>query len=214
VTGKIFYVINHRKKFIEINADDSILNDMNETEIRVYYTDEEVSSAGIDKASLRLYYYNSTSNLWEIYDAPFGGVDIVNNYVWAITNHFSIWVVFGNTVTNNINNNNGGSSGIVRKNNDTKKLADEKLTIPAKDEEQNNNKPTEIMNLDNQQNNNAKITGGVIGTLTISGFIFVLAFIFALVGAAVTVNFVRKRKARRYVGDITLGNNTEALEGY
>ncbi len=82
-------------KVIEIIADEEIEDAMNETVLKVYYTDSEVSAKNVNEASLRLYFYNDTLDEWVIYDDLVGGVDTVQNYVWAITDHFSIWDVFG-----------------------------------------------------------------------------------------------------------------------
>jgi hypothetical protein len=81
-------------KFVEITAP-LLLGNMNSVLIKLSYTDAEVAAAGIDESTLRLYYYNTATSAWDIFDAPNGGVDTVNNYVWAITNHFSAYGAFG-----------------------------------------------------------------------------------------------------------------------
>jgi hypothetical protein len=86
-------------KFFGIDADQAVLNGMGETEIRISYTDAEVSSAGIDESTLRLYYYNEVTSSWEAYNAPKGGVNTTANYVWAKTTHFSTWGIFGTATT-------------------------------------------------------------------------------------------------------------------
>ena len=83
-------------KFFEIDADNSI--NLNETIIKISYTDAEVNALDIDENTLRLYYFNSTSNTWVIYNGLNGGVNISGNYVWAKTNHFSLWGIFGNSI--------------------------------------------------------------------------------------------------------------------
>ncbi len=83
-------------RYFEITAP-ALAGNMSSVMIKLYYTDAEVAAAGIDEGTLRLYFYNTTSNAWEKYDTPNGGVDTANNYVWAITDHFSIWGAFGNT---------------------------------------------------------------------------------------------------------------------
>jgi len=80
--------------FLDIKSDDI----QNSTTIKVFYTDQEVSDAGIVESTMRLYYFNETSQAWEKYDGLEGGVDTTNNYVWAKTNHFSIWGAFGTAV--------------------------------------------------------------------------------------------------------------------
>ncbi len=173
---------------------------MNESEIRVYYNDDEVSSAGLDENSLRLYYYNATNSSWEKYDGINGGVNTTENYVYAITNHFSTWGVYGNAVIIN-NNNNGGSSGGSWRNsdNDAKKLPDELLTIPpkAKPDEKTNEiiKVNEKKLVEPKQNSFfSGITGAVTGALGSIGYTIVIFFIIGIMALSVTIYFVRKRK--------------------
>ncbi len=66
--------------------------------IKVKYTDEEISQAGLIEDSLRLYYYNEKSGTWEIFNDSNGGVNTSENYVWAKTNHFSVWSIFGEKI--------------------------------------------------------------------------------------------------------------------
>jgi len=61
------------------------------TEIRVYYTDEEVEAAGIDEGALRLYYFDYPD--W-IQCVP-SGVNTFENYVWAVVDHFTVFAPFG-----------------------------------------------------------------------------------------------------------------------
>ena len=79
-------------KFFQIDVSNSISEGMNETIIRVFYTDDEVNVLNIQESTLRLYYFNETSNEWI---EQLGGVNIELNYVWANTNHFSLWGIFG-----------------------------------------------------------------------------------------------------------------------
>jgi len=94
------------ERFYEIDADSAIKDNMSFTRINVSYLDSEISLLQIEESSLRLSYYNISSGIWEVYDGVYGGVDTVNNVVWAITTHFSIFGIFGTTVTTS-----GGSSG-------------------------------------------------------------------------------------------------------
>lgn len=77
--------------FFEIEASDSIIEGMNKTLIKVYYTDSELGD--IDESTLRLYFFNETLNNWQ---GKYGGVNISGNYVWVETDHFSLWGIFGN----------------------------------------------------------------------------------------------------------------------
>ena len=65
------------------------------TIIKIYYTDEQVATAGLDESTLRIKYYNDTDGTWEIYNPPRGGVNTTGNYVWANVTHFSGFGVFG-----------------------------------------------------------------------------------------------------------------------
>jgi len=100
--------------YIEIVADSDLKNSISSVMIKIYYTDAEVSSVGIQESSLRLYYYNSTSRLWVKYDVPNGGVDITENYVWANTTHFSSWGIFGSSASSSpiTLGSSGGGGGI------------------------------------------------------------------------------------------------------
>lgn len=62
-------------------------------EIRIFYTDEELASAGIDESSLRIHFFNKTNNTWQI--EPNSSVDTVNNFVFALVNHLSIYGAYG-----------------------------------------------------------------------------------------------------------------------
>jgi hypothetical protein len=95
-TNTSIFGVKGLNKFIGIEADSSIDDALTSVTINVSYTDAEVSAAGLDENTLRLYFFNSSSNGWVVFDPPNGDVDTVNNYVWANTTHFSIWGIFGN----------------------------------------------------------------------------------------------------------------------
>lgn len=97
-TNTSIFGIKGINKFIGIEADSSIDDALTSATINISYTDAEVSAAGLDENTLRLYFFNSTSNGWIAFNPPKGGVDTANNYVWAITNHFSTWGIFGTPV--------------------------------------------------------------------------------------------------------------------
>lgn len=65
--------------------------------IKMYYTDEEVAAAGLNEDTLRIEYYNDTDGTWTTYDDPNGGVNTVENYVWANVTHFSAYGIFGSS---------------------------------------------------------------------------------------------------------------------
>ena len=79
-------------KFISIES--TILNEeISSSEIRIYYTDAELLASRIDETTLKMYYYDREESEWEIVENS--GVNKVENYVWAITNHFSDYGVGG-----------------------------------------------------------------------------------------------------------------------
>ena len=99
-------------KYIEVEASSGIKDNLLWSLIKVFYTDEEVSSSGVDENLLRLYYYNETSDEWVIQN---GGVNTSNNYVWGNVSHFSIYGVFGETsstsTTTSTTTTSGGGGG-------------------------------------------------------------------------------------------------------
>ncbi len=76
-------------KFISIEVSSEINETLLWAIIKIHYADDELN--GIDENSLRIYYYNSTSDTWIPYDPPNGGVNTTGNYVWANTTHFSYY---------------------------------------------------------------------------------------------------------------------------
>ena len=108
--GSNSYSLTSLEKYIAITTNSSnLVNNLSNITIKVYYTDAEVTAAGLDENSLRLEYYNASSDSWGVFNYPRGGVDIASNYVWAVTNHFSIWGIFGSLPQNTAN---GGSTGL------------------------------------------------------------------------------------------------------
>ena len=89
------YYYSNFGKYIDVtlNLNDGAVLDY--AIIKIYYTDEELTAAGLTEDTLRIEYYNDTSSTWEIFDAPRGGVNIEENYVWANVTHFSTYGVFG-----------------------------------------------------------------------------------------------------------------------
>jgi hypothetical protein len=98
-------------RFLEITSP-CLAGNMNSVTMKLYYNDSDLT--GIDESTLRLYYYNATSNAWEKFDSPVGGVDMPANYVWAITNHFSNYGAFGSAPASSpASTGGGGGAGCV-----------------------------------------------------------------------------------------------------
>jgi len=77
-----------------VQVDSNIVDpeiDWSEVELRVNYTDAEVSAAGINESSLKMYRWNGT-NWTEVSDS---GVNTVDNYVWANLTGFSVYSPLG-----------------------------------------------------------------------------------------------------------------------
>ncbi len=81
--------------YISIVVDSSIENSLNYSIIKMYYTDTEVAIANLQESTLRLNKWNGS--VWIKFDPPNGGVDTVNNFVWANTTTFSTWGPYGST---------------------------------------------------------------------------------------------------------------------
>jgi len=112
--------------FLNIKSD----NVQNFTIIKVSYADKDVNDLGIEESTLRLHYFNETSQVWEKYDGLKGGVDTANNYIWAKTNHFSLWGVFGNTIViSNSVSSGGGTRYIDRTVTEEKKIYVDRVVI-------------------------------------------------------------------------------------
>jgi hypothetical protein len=103
-TGTSSFSLQALGKWFQIETD---VTGFGGTMIKVPYTDAQVAAAGIDENSLRLYYYNGST--W-VEQTP-GGVDTTNNYVWAITDHFSTWGVFGSVAAITSSTSAGSSGG-------------------------------------------------------------------------------------------------------
>lgn len=85
-------------KYIQIEADADLLNNLTFALIKIFYTDEEIE--GLDENSLAVYWYNESPLLWieldETMDWVYGtGVNTTANYAWANVSHFSTYGVGG-----------------------------------------------------------------------------------------------------------------------
>ncbi|HDQ59977.1 MAG TPA: hypothetical protein ENN30_02175 [Candidatus Woesearchaeota archaeon] len=96
-------------KGIRVETDEYTKGNLTWALIKIYYDDSEIE--GLDEDSLRIYYYNETSEDWEVYDTPNGGVNTTGKYVWANTTHFSEFGVFGEETATETPRSSGRSSG-------------------------------------------------------------------------------------------------------
>jgi len=84
-------------KYISIIVDNETNNNISYAEIRVYYTDAQLTTANLTESSLRLYKFNTSSNLWYVINP--GGVNTNLNYVWGNISRFSSFGIFGDKVS-------------------------------------------------------------------------------------------------------------------
>ncbi|MBN2014313.1 MAG: hypothetical protein JW778_03955 [Candidatus Altiarchaeota archaeon] len=91
-------------RYAEIIADSSVVNNLKYILIKVYYSDSEVTAAGLVESQLRLYRYDENTDTWVLLTPDlswvFGsGVDTTNNFVWANTSRFSTYGIWEGTTT-------------------------------------------------------------------------------------------------------------------
>ncbi|MBI2173350.1 MAG: hypothetical protein HYT73_04075 [Candidatus Aenigmarchaeota archaeon] len=77
-------------KYFDIILSDSLNSTLSNATIRISYTDAELSAAGIDEASLKIYLW--TGSAWQEQAST---VDTAGNTVSATVPHFSIYSTFG-----------------------------------------------------------------------------------------------------------------------
>jgi hypothetical protein len=79
--------------------------------LKMYYTDAQLADSGLQESSLRIRYYNETSDSWITYDSPDGGVNTSENYVWANLTHFSVFGISGDAIPPPRRGGGGGGGG-------------------------------------------------------------------------------------------------------
>ena len=90
-----------------IEVDNTLNNNINNTEFKVYYDEDEIEN--ILESSLKLYYFNETSLIWEELDSI---VDTEENYLAVNLTHFSTYGVFGQeSSSENPSSDSAGSGG-------------------------------------------------------------------------------------------------------
>jgi len=77
---------------ITVNNTDVTVN----ATIRIYYTLDQLTAAGLDESTLKIHYWNATSQEWIQVESR---VNSDEHYVWAVINHFSLWAVMGQPAT-------------------------------------------------------------------------------------------------------------------
>ena len=95
-------------KYLDIIADDDILENITSVKIKVYYTDEEINNANLDEETLKIHYFNDTNNQWQILNST---VNTTGNYVEVTIEHLSTFGVFGEEKEIQSSESSGSSSG-------------------------------------------------------------------------------------------------------
>lgn len=79
-------------KYLDIEANNSLKASINSIKIRIYYTDEEISAANLNEETLKIHYFNETSNQWQVLNSI---VNTSGNYVDVTIDHLSTFGIFG-----------------------------------------------------------------------------------------------------------------------
>jgi len=93
-TNTTVFGMEELNKFVRIEVNRELENNLVWAVIKMYYTDDEVSAAGIDEGSLKMYYWNQSNGKWEQIENS--GVNTAENHVWVNVTHFSLYSPFGN----------------------------------------------------------------------------------------------------------------------
>jgi len=103
-------------KYLDIEADNSLKNNINSVKIRIYYTDEEINNTNLKEGTLKIYYYNETSSIWQELNST---VNTTENYVLVEVDHLSTYGLFGeqkhSESSSGSSGGGGGSGRIIKK---------------------------------------------------------------------------------------------------
>jgi len=103
------------RSLINLNVDDNTRELLNSTKLKMYYTDEDISLGNLDESTLKFYYYNESSLIWEEIDST---INVDSNYIEVILPHLSIYGVFGEEVvvaTPSSGSSSGNSGWVARR---------------------------------------------------------------------------------------------------
>jgi len=102
------------RSLIDLTVDDNTRELLNFTKLKMYYTDEDISLGNLEESTLKFYYYNESSLIWEEIDST---VNVEGDYLEATLPHLSIYGVFGEEVvaTTSSEDSSSGNSGEVAK---------------------------------------------------------------------------------------------------
>ncbi|MBI4139944.1 hypothetical protein HY483_03200, partial [Candidatus Woesearchaeota archaeon] len=97
-------------KYFHISLDNNTLANISTARINVTYTASEVTDAGLQESSLKIYRWNPGSSSWSVLDST--GVISGNGIIWGNVSSFSSFGVFGDSTSSDSGGgDSGGSSG-------------------------------------------------------------------------------------------------------
>lgn len=79
-------------RYVDIVADGKLEQNITNTTLRIYYTDEQLTAANINETSLKIYFYNETAVAWERLITT---ANLEQNYAAAVIYHYSTYGIFG-----------------------------------------------------------------------------------------------------------------------
>ncbi len=79
-------------RYVDIVADSALQQNITNTTLRIYYSDEQISAANIIENSIRIHFYNETSGAWEALNTT---LHPEQNYAEAVIYHYSTYGIFG-----------------------------------------------------------------------------------------------------------------------
>ncbi len=100
-------------KFITITSTPTLEENMDWMNIKIYYTEEELKASGLDENSLRIFYFNKSSSIWETTSSSVNTADTGNfsGYVQANVSHPGTFALVGSQPSQPGHSAPGGSSG-------------------------------------------------------------------------------------------------------
>jgi len=116
------------KRFVDITADNEIINSLQNYILKIYYTNEKIQ--GLNENSLKIHYYNEITEEWETLESY---INITGKYVWTNLTHFSTYGIFGDENSQPSAPSSGGSSGGSSSSKTTK---DSVLIMPQEESEE------------------------------------------------------------------------------
>lgn len=95
-------------RYLDVIADNKIKQNISSVALRIYYTDQEIINSGLNEETLKIHYFNETSNKWEALNS---NVNVSGNYVEVTLEHLSTFGVFGEKTQTPASGSPAGSSG-------------------------------------------------------------------------------------------------------